>query len=39
MGNMISALKDAVMVGNDVTNRGCVSVPTVSFHGLELLGN
>jgi len=39
MGNMISALKNAEMIGNDVINMGCVSVPTVSFSVLELIGN
>ena len=39
MGNMITALKNIEMIGSDVQNRGCVTVPTVSFTGTELIGN
>jgi len=39
MGNMISALKNVELIGSDIQNRGCVTVPTVSFAGTELIGN
>ena len=39
MGNMMTAMKNVEMIGNDLQNRGCVTVPTVSFRGTELIGN
>jgi len=39
MGNMVTALKNIELIGSDVRNRGCVTVPTVSFRGTELIGN
>ena len=39
MGNMINALKNIEMIGSDAENRGCVTVPTVSFSDIELTGN
>lgn len=39
MGNMITALENVGMIGNDSQNMGCVTVPTVSFNDLELIGN
>ena len=39
MGNMITALGSVQMIGNDLTNMGPVTVPTVSFADIELIGN
>lgn len=39
MGNMITALKNVEFVGNDPKNMGCVTIPTVSFADIELIGN
>ena len=39
MGNMFDALNNIELVGNDHENMGCVTVPTMSFSGVELTGN
>ena len=39
MGNMITALENVEMIGNDSINMGPVTIPTVSFSGMELIGN
>ena len=39
MGNMFEALKNIELIGNDRENVGCVTVPTMSFSGIELVGN
>jgi len=39
MGNMFDALKNIELVGNNRENMGCVTVPTMSFSGVELVGN
>jgi len=39
MGNMFDALKNIQLVGNNAKNVGCVTVPTMSFSGAELVGN
>jgi predicted Zn-dependent protease len=39
MGNMFDALANVELVGNDVVNMGCVTIPTMSFSGVELAGN
>ncbi|MCL1904706.1 MAG: TldD/PmbA family protein [Methanomassiliicoccaceae archaeon] len=38
-GNMIEALCNVEFIGNDGKNQGCVTVPTMSFSGTELVGN
>lgn len=39
MGNMNECMKMIDMVGNDQRNMGCITVPTMSFDGVELIGN
>jgi predicted Zn-dependent protease len=39
MGNMFDALKNIQLVGNNAKNTGCVTVPAISFSGVELVGN
>jgi len=39
MGNMFDALKNIQFVGNNAKNTGCVTVPAISFSGVELVGN
>ena len=39
MGNMLEAVKNVEMVGNDPRQMGVVTVPTMSFSGTELVGN
>jgi predicted Zn-dependent protease len=39
MGNMIDAVANVEMIGNDPKHMGVVSVPTMSFSGTELVGN
>ncbi|MCL1984114.1 MAG: TldD/PmbA family protein [Methanomassiliicoccaceae archaeon] len=39
MGNMMDALAHVEFIGNDGKNQGCVTVPTMSFSGTELVGN
>jgi len=38
-GNMIDLLGSIEFIGNDLENLGCVTVPTMSFSGAELVGN
>ena len=39
MGNMFDALNSIELIGKDNVNRGCVTVPPMSFSGTELVGN
>lgn len=39
MGNMLEAVANIEMIGNDPTQMGVVTVPTMSFSGTELVGN
>ncbi|MDR2866555.1 MAG: TldD/PmbA family protein [Methanomassiliicoccaceae archaeon] len=39
MGNMFDALADIDLIGSDGENMGCITVPTMSFSGMELAGN
>jgi len=38
-GNMIDMLGNIEFIGSDLKNLGCVTVPTMSFSGAELVGN
>ena len=39
MGNMLEAVRNIEMIGNDPRQMGVVTVPTMSFSGTELVGN
>ena len=39
MGNMLEAVRNVEMIGNDPRQMGVVTVPTMSFSGTELVGN
>lgn len=39
MGNMLDAVRNIEAIGNDPVQMGVVSVPTMSFSGMELVGN
>jgi PmbA protein len=39
MGNMIDAVANVEMIGNDPKHMGVANVPTMSFSGTELVGN
>lgn len=39
MGNMFDALENISYIGNDGENMGCVTVPTMGFSGIDLVGN
>lgn len=39
MGNMLDAVANIRMIGNDTKQMGVISVPTMSFDGTELVGN
>ena len=39
MGNMLEAVRNIEMIGNDPRQIGVVTVPTMSFSGTELVGN
>ncbi len=39
MGNMLEAVANVEMIGNDSRQMGVVTVPTMSFSGTELVGN
>ena len=39
MGNMIDAVRNIECIGNDPKMMGVISVPTMSFSGMELVGN
>ena len=39
MGNMLEAVRNVELIGNDSRQMGVVTVPTMSFSGTELVGN
>ena len=39
MGNMLDAVRNIEMIGNDSKQMGVINVPTMSFSGMELVGN
>lgn len=39
MGNMVEAMRGIEAIGNDPKTMGVVTVPTMSFSGMELVGN
>lgn len=39
MGNMLDAVRNVELIGNDPRQMGVVTVPTMSFSGTELVGN
>ena len=39
MGNMLEAVKGIEAIGNDPAQMGVITVPTMSFSGMELVGN
>ena len=38
-GNMLDAVRNIEMIGNDSKQMGVINVPTMSFSGMELVGN
>ena len=39
MGNMLEAVSNVEAIGNDLTQMGVITVPTMGFSGMELVGN
>jgi predicted Zn-dependent protease len=39
MGNMLEAVSNVEAIGNDQTQMGVITVPTMGFSGMELVGN